>query len=78
MHFLFNPEDVVMDKQKQENSRQFCLGLNALALSDGPKISLMETSLVSMWVASAMKSKCVVALYGGVDGHALDFLQSCI
>ena len=44
------------------------VGLNALtlALSDGPKISLMETSLVSMWVASAVKSKCVVALYDGV------------
>lgn len=45
----------------------------------GPKISLMETSLVSLWVASATsKSECVVALYGGVvsvDGYALAYLQ---
>lgn len=62
--------------------RQLCVGLNALVLSDGSKISLMETSLVSMWVASAMKSKvfsstlwcCCVS----VDGLALAFLRSFI
>lgn len=65
-----------MDKQKHENSKEFCLGLNALtlALSDGPKISLMETSLVSMWVCSSTLQWCCVS----VDGHTLAFLRSCI
>lgn len=70
-----------MDKQKLENITQFCLGLNALALWDGFKIPLMESSLVSVWVVCAMKSKCKVALYGGgasIDGCALEFLQSCV
>lgn len=69
---MFNQKGMVMGKQKHEKSRLFCLGLKALALSDGPKISLMETSLVSMWAASAMKSKCVVALYGGVELVLMD------
>lgn len=71
MHDLFYPDYIITHKQKLDNIRQFFSGLNALALSDRPKIFLMESSLVSMWVASAIKSKCVVALY--CDGHALDF-----
>lgn len=77
MHCALFDSEYVAHKQKLDNIRQFFLDRNALALSDEPKISLMESSLASMWVASAIKSKCVVALYCGgvsVDGHALDFL----
>lgn len=52
MHVLFDHKASVMDKHRRT-------GLNVLALADGPKISLMETSLVRMWEVR-------VALYGGV------------
>lgn len=60
MYALFDPDYILAHKQKLDNIGRFFLGWNAQALSDGLKISLMESSLVSMWVASAIKSKCSV------------------
>lgn len=59
LYFLFfwDTEDTVMDKWRTVAC--FYSDLNAVALADGTKISLMESSLVPAWEVQ-------VPIYGGV------------